>query len=443
MPKPTRKTAARTAKKPAARPVAKARPAAKKTAARRAVARPAKKPVAKAAAKPAARVKPVAKPAAAKPVAKAPAPKAPPAKPDPLALALGSRAAAERVAAAEKAALLGPRASLEVARALVAALEQPDAETRDAALAALRALGTTAQPALAELAARLGEPGPMKKRGALALALARIDSDHLPAALPVLAELVAVGAASEHALLHETLELVPALGLNAVPLLPALLLRLEEATGDEAEAITRAVRSAGPLGAEAVLKATSQAAGPFGAQLVRLLDAHDRPEDTPALGELTRHPDLQIRLAAIQALGRRRTRSVLPELLRALQDPSPEVVGAAQAELQRLAPMEVEPVLAAFLVRLRQDAPEQRNRAVVAASQLGVASFDDVGPLLLDALGDADPAVRAGAAQGLGELAVSARAALPRLRAQRRDASEAVRQAVEATIAAIERSAPR
>ncbi|MBS2028599.1 MAG: HEAT repeat domain-containing protein [Deltaproteobacteria bacterium] len=410
------------------KPTQKAAPAKKKTAARLATAK-AKKPAPKRAA---AKAKPAPKP---KP--------APPPKLDPISAALDSKNPKDRVAAARKAEALGSHAPPAVAQALVRALNGADVETRRAVVAALIALGPAAHPALAPLSAALAEPSPVRKRAPLALALARIDHDHLPAALPVLAELVAVGAGSDKALVQETLQLVPALGVHAVPLLPALLLRLEDAAESEAAALTEAVKAAGPLGADAVHQAAKSAGGPFGAQLVRLLDAYDRPEHVLALGELSRHPDLAVRLAAVEALGRRKAREAVPDLLRALQDPSPEVVAAAQLELKRLPALVVEPILGAFLMRLRQDPPEKRNRAVVAAGELGVGTFDDLGPLLLDGLADPDVAIRVRAANGLTALAPLARSALPRLRGQRKDSSEAVRKAVEQAITAIEQSAPR
>lgn len=423
-------------KKPAKKPAPKKAPAMK----------PAPKKAAPAkAAKPARAAKPVAPKKAAKAApaaAKKPAPAAkPPPKPEaphPVALALQARHAKARVEAAQKAGALGPRAPRQVAEALVAALQHPDRETRKAVSEALVKLGPAATSALSGVGLRIGSGGELARRAAVAIELAKLDHDHLPAALPVLAELVAVGAASEANLVEEVIDLVPALGIHALPLLPALVQRLEVTEGPESEAIVGAIRAAGPLGADAVTKAAQDSSGPFGAQLVRLLDAYDQPQHTLALGELSKHPDLQVRLAAVEALGRRRTREAVPHLLRALQDPSREVPAAAQAALRNFEADGVQPVLSAFLLRLRQDTPEQRNRAVVMASELSVSGFDDIGPLLLDALGDEDPGIRARAAQGLQALAEDARAALPRLRNQRKDSSDAVRAAVESAIQAIE-----
>jgi len=416
------------------KPTQKAAPK-KKPAARSATAPKAKRPAPQKAA-----------PVKAKAKVEPPKPKAkvePPPKLDPVSAALGSKNAKDRLAAIRQAEALGTRAPPAVAQALVRALSGADAETRRAVVSALVALGPAAHPALAPLAAALGESSPVRQRAPLALALARIDRDHLPAALPVLAELVAVGAATDKALVQETLQLVPALGVHAVPLLPALLMRLEDAGDAEAAALTEAVKAAGPLGADAVNQAAQRAGGPFGAQLVRLLDEYERPEHVMALGELSRHADLAVRLAAVEALGRRRVREAVPDLLRALQDPSPEVISAAQVELRKLQPLVVEPILGAWLMRLRQDPPEKRNRAIVAAGELGIGSFDDLGPLLLDGLADSDVAIRTRAANGLAALAPTARSALPRLRGQRKDPSEAVRKAVEQAISAIETSAPR
>ena len=421
------------------KPTQKAAPAKKKTAARLATAK-AKKPAPKKAATK--KVEPKkAEPKKAEPKKVAPPP--PPPKLDPISAALDSKNPKDRLAAARKAEALGSHAPPAVAQALVRALSGADVEIRRAVVSALIALGPAAHPALAPLASALAESSPVRKRAPLALALARIDHDYLPAALPVLAELVAVGAGSDKALVQETLQLVPALGVHAVPLLPALLLRLEDAAESEAAALTEAVKAAGPLGADAVHQAAKSAGGPFGAQLVRLLDAYDCPEHVLALGELSRHPDLAVRLAAVEALGRRKSREAVPDLLRALQDPSPEVIAAAQLELKRLPGLVIEPILGAFLMRLRQDSPEKRNRAVVVAGELGVGSFDDLGPLLLDGLADADVAIRVRAANGLAALAPTARSALPRLRGQRKDSSEVVRKAVEQAITAIEHSAPR
>lgn len=412
-----------TKKKPAPKKPAAKRAAAKKPAPRK----PAPKKLAAPAKKPASRAK----------IAKAVEPPRP-AKAHPLVAELQSKTAKARVAAAHQASALGPKAPPELAQALVRALQNPDRETRKAASEALVRLGPVGVSALAELAPRVGSGHELPRRAAMAIELAKLDRDHLPAALPVLAELVAVGAANEASLVQEVIDLVPALGLHALPLLPALVQRLEVTEGAEADAIVSAIRSAGPLGADAVAKAASESSGPFGAQLVRLLDAYDVAEHTLALGELSHHPDLQVRLAAVEALGRRRSREAVPHLLKALQDPSREVPATAQAALRNFSADAVRPVLSAFLLRLRQDAPEQRNRAVVISSELGVAGFDDIGPLLLDALGDDDASIRLRAAQGLHAVADDARAALPRLRNQRRDSSDQVRAAVEAAINAIE-----
>jgi len=363
---------------------------------------------AKSAKKPAAKNLPSKKPAAKKIAAKKIAAKAPAAKPK-----------------------ASPKPKPAPALRHLVALTGSNPKARSDAEAALRKQGPSA---VAELRASLGQ-GPLTQRAALAMSLVRVDVDALAAALPTLTELIG---SSNKAQMAELLQLATALGSRAEPLVPALLDRLEHASEPQAKAIVAAVRAAGALGARLVDDAATRATGAQAARLVALLDGFDRPEHTARLAALVHHPEPGARLAAVRALGRRRGRESLPPLLRALQDPEVEVTRAAQLELRKIPATMSEPVIASFLQRLRQDPAAARNRVVVVLSELGVASFEDIGPLLLDALGDDDPAHRAGAARGLLELAPTAHAALPRLRNQRKDRVEAVRAAVEAAIAAIE-----
>lgn len=407
----------------------------KKPKARTAAAQKAKKPTPAKAAKPPRRVKPP-------PPAVAPRP-APSRADAPIVLGLEAPAAADRVSAARRAEALGKKASAAVATALTQALQRQDAATRKAVLAALVALGPAAEPAVPFLVEQIRGSAPLPVRGALAVALVKLDTPHTAGALGVLQEVLLRAGPSEAALVTEVLGLCQALGPLAAPLLPALLQRLQKASAHAASALLAGIGALGPLATPAIRDALLAGQSAQGEALVRLVDGFDRPEHTLSLGELTHAPALPVRLAAIAALGRRRAREGLPDLLKALQDPSREVAAAAVQALKTFEPARLQPVLAAFLTRLRQDPPEARNRAVVTLAELGIAAFDEIGPLLLDGLGDAEASTRARAARGLEALAVEGRAALPRLRAQRKDPHEAVRAAVEAAIGAIERSSPK
>jgi hypothetical protein len=387
---------------------------------------PAKKPATKAKKLPPAPIKP--------PVSRADAP---------IVLGLEAKSSAERMEAARRAEAQGRKASPAVATALTAALQRPDAATRKAVLTALVALGPAAEPALPFLVEQVRGSAPLAVRGALAVALVKLDTPHTPAALGVLAETLQGAGASDGGLVADVLGLVQALGPLAAPLLPALLQRLQKASAHAASALLSAIRAIGPLATPAIRDALLAGEKSQGEALVHLVDAFNRSEDTLALGELVHAPALPVRLAAIAAIGRRRAREGLPDLLKALQDSSRDVAAASVTALRTFEPSRLQPVVAAFLTRLRQDPPEQRNRAVVTLSELGIAAFDEIGPLLLDGLADAEVSTRARAARGLEALAIEGRAALPRLRAQRKDPHEAVRAAVEAAIIAIEQKSPK
>lgn len=191
----------------------------------------------------------------------------------------------------------------------------------------------------------------------------------------------------------------------------------------------------GHVGAEAVRRALAKEPTP---ERVRLLSRLGRPDEIRRLRELARHVDPAVRLAAVEALGERRSREALPELLHALSDGQAEVADRAQAELARFDPDEARTVVVAWLGSLRQLKAAERTGAVLRAGRLGLVGFDGIGPFLLDALGEANAAWRREAAEQLGVFGTEARAALPRVRAARKDTDAATRDAVEAALRRIE-----
>lgn len=135
-----------------------------------------------------------------------------------------------------------------------------------------------------------------------------------------------------------------------------------------------------------------------------LLDAlADRGDNAarPAVLELLKSPDEQVRAAALRALGALGEAADVPSLVEKLAAAAGPEKTAAQASLVRLPGAAVN---AAVVAELKAAKPE--NRVELLGILVSRRAGDSV-PAVLEAAQDADPAVRAAAVTALGQLATA------------------------------------
>jgi len=147
------------------------------------------------------------------------------------------------------------------------------------------------------------------------------------------------------------------------------------------------------------------------------------PAAGPSLVGALGDADPRLRRAAAEVLGVMAHAPAIEPLARLLDDAQPEVRAAAQSALHQMS--------LRFLGDLRLPGEGRRRAAVEALARIG----PPIVPVLLDSLREADPALRAGAAEALGRARV-ARAA-PRLVALLGDADPGVRAAAAGALEAL------
>ncbi len=169
-----------------------------------------------------------------------------------------------------------------------------------------------------------------------------------------------------------------------------------------------------------------------------------------ALCAALKDPDWKIRDLAVQALGRYRDHASesVPLLIEALKDPDYRVRSHAANSLGEIGPAAAEAVpalIAAWRLSLGQESDPWRNQLDVwhfacwSVPGIGKGAPEAV-EMLVQALGDKDPRIRANAACSLGLLGwgtEETKKAIPALEALQNDPDESVRECARTAIQAI------
>ena len=354
------------------------------------------------------------------------------------------------------------QAGAPVARRLIAALGSADPRVRAGAAEALSGLGSGGKPGLAALRTALGDEVVLVRVQA-ARGIWKLDGDSA-AAVPVLvqalqggddaARALAAGAlgeigppaageavpalaaalANEHLSVHgAALLALEKMGPTAAPAVPAIAaMRLSSDYGTTSFTAIRVLGGTGQVGVAPLIRILG--AGP---ELVwaasRELSEIGAPA-VPALAEALLSQTPTIRGGAAAALARigPPARSAVPALLRVLRDDSPlvrQAAGRALANMGSLGESAMSGLVAGLDVR-----DEDRHPGVSAA--LAMVGKPAV-PVLIAALGDPRPQVRANAARALGRMGQSAASAVPALVTALRDGEADVQYAAARALGAV------
>ncbi len=138
-------------------------------------------------------------------------------------------------------------------------------------------------------------------------------------------------------------------------------------------------------------------------QALAVLEEVEGAAHTPGLVALMDHPVVEVRLKAVELLGREGEPGLVPALLRHLEgDPSPEVRGAALVALAANGGPASAPMVLPYL---SDERPDLRAAAVRAALlHLGIEGILHAATALKELLEDEGPAMRAEGARTLGAL---------------------------------------
>jgi HEAT repeat protein len=179
--------------------------------------------------------------------------------------------------------------------------------------------------------------------------------------------------------------------------LPALLDRAEEAQPSAQADILRLIAAYGePLGLAHATRQLTDAPDLVVRRLAVLAVAACGDETTAVTPLVTALTDtaVEVRLAAIEALGQKRIAAAAPALVEQLSHPSREVARAAVVALGQIREQSAIDGLAALFHTKRtfeQDDPQLRKDIVATLGRIG---GDRSLPVLMDAMGDPDVRVR-------------------------------------------------